>query len=118
MLVRRDTREKLAVKQEETANAVIKLLEEIQNNLFNKAKKMLEENITTVRTYEEFQKVLKEKGGFIRASWCLNSTCEEKIKEETGATIRIVPFKKEEPFSKCICCGGEAKEAVYFARAY
>ena len=118
MLVRRDTREKLAVKQEETANAVIKLLEEIQNNLFNKAKKMLEENITTVRTYEEFQKVLKEKGGFIRASWCFNSTCEEKIKEETGATIRIVPFKKEEPFSKCVCCGGEAKETVYFARAY
>ena len=118
MLVRRDTREKLAVKQEETANAVTKLLEEIQNNLFNKAKKMLEENITTVRTYEEFQKVLKEKGGFIRASWCFNSTCEEKIKEETGATIRIVPFKKEEPFSKCVCCGGEAKETVYFARAY
>ena len=61
---------------------------------------------------------MAEKGGFIRACWCLSSECEEKIKEETGATIRIVPFQREEPFSNCIYCGKEAKEVVYFARAY
>jgi prolyl-tRNA synthetase len=117
-LARRDTFERIAIKEEETANAVAKLLEEIQKNLFNKAKKSLEENIATVSTYEEFKKTLKEKGGFLRACWCADSVCEERIKEETGATIRIVPFEKEKIFSKCIYCEKEAKEVVYFARAY
>lgn len=117
-LARRDTLEKLTVKDEEAAGAVEKLLEEIQRNLFNKAKKFLEENITTVKTYDEFKKVLKEKGGFLKACWCGSSSCEEKIKEETGATIRIVPFKKEETFANCIYCGEKAKDVVYFARSY
>jgi prolyl-tRNA synthetase len=118
MLARRDTFQKIAVKEEEAVEAVMKMLEEIQNNLFAKAKKMLEDNITTVKTYEEFRKTLENKGGFIRASWCSNAACEEKIKGETGATIRIVPFEKEKTFSKCVYCGNEAKEVVYFARAY
>jgi prolyl-tRNA synthetase len=117
-MARRDTFERIAVKEEETVSTVIELLEEIQNHIFNKAKKSLEESITSVKTYDEFKNVLKEKGGFIRASWCSDSACEAKIKEETGATIRIVPFEKEKPFSKCVHCGGEAKEVVYFARAY
>jgi prolyl-tRNA synthetase len=118
MLVRRDTREKATVKEEEAVQAVTRLLEEIQNSLFSKAKKILEEDTVTVKTYDEFKNVLKEKGGFIRTSWCGDTTCEEKVKDETGATIRIVPFEKEETFSKCFHCGQEAKEVVYFARAY
>jgi prolyl-tRNA synthetase len=117
-IVRRDTSERASIKENEATNTVAKLLEEIQTNLFNKAKKFLEENITTVETYSEFKNVLKNKGGFIRASWCGNSACEERIKEETGTTIRTVPFEKEKPFSKCLYCGEEAKEVVYFARAY
>ncbi|MGB9959457.1 MAG: proline--tRNA ligase [Candidatus Bathyarchaeales archaeon] len=117
-LARRDTFEKKQVKEEEATNAVLKLLEEIQKNLFNKAKKFLEEKITVVKNYEEFKEVLKEKGGFIKASWCLSSQCEEKIKEETGATIRLIPFEKEKPVSNCIYCGGEAKELAYFAKSY
>ncbi|MEM3760002.1 MAG: proline--tRNA ligase [Candidatus Bathyarchaeia archaeon] len=117
-LARRDTFERITIKEEEIIDAVAKLLEEIQKNLFTKAKKFLEENITTVNSYEEFKKTLKEKGGFIRACWCADSACEEKIKEETGATIRIVPFEREKIFSKCIYCEKEAKEVVYFARAY
>jgi len=117
-LARRDTSEKIIVKEEKTIDAVIKLLDDAQNNLFNKAKKFLEEKTTTVRTYDEFKEVLKKKGGLIRASWCFNSACEEKIKEETGATIRLIPFEKEEPFSKCIYCSEDAEEVVYFARAY
>jgi len=117
-LARRDTFEKITVKEDEVANAVLRLLDEIQNNLFDRAKKFLEEKITVVSNYEEFKEVLKEKGGFIKASWCLSPKCEEKIKEETGATIRLVPFEKEKTISKCIYCGEEAKEVVYFAKSY
>jgi len=117
-LARRDTFERLVVKEEEIVGVVNKLLEEIQNNLFNRAKKFLEDNITAVETYVEFKETLKKKGGFIRACWCSNATCEEKIKEETGATIRLIPFEKEDPFSNCIYCGEEGKEVVYFGRAY
>jgi prolyl-tRNA synthetase len=117
-LARRDTFEKTAIKEEKTVNAVAELLEKIQKNLFNKAKKLLEENTTSVKTYDEFQKTLKTKGGFIRANWCSSPTCEEKIKEETGATIRLIPFEKEKPFSNCIYCHKEAKEVVYFGKAY
>jgi len=115
---RRDTFEKIAVKEEELINTINGVLKEIQDNLFNRAKKFLEERITSVKTYDEFKKVLRKKGGFIKACWCSNQTCEEKIKEETGATIRLIPFEKEEIFSTCVYCGGEAKEVVYFARAY
>lgn len=115
-LVRRDTFEKIAIKEEKTVNAVAELLEEIQNNLFNRAKKFLEDHITSVKNYTEFKKALKK--GFIRACWCSNPTCEEKIKEETGAAIRLIPFEKEEPFSNCVYCQKEAKEVVYFGRAY
>ena len=117
-LARRDTFEKIAIKEEKTASAVAELLEKIQKNLFSRAKKLLKENITSVKTYDEFQKTLKTKGGFIRACWCSSPTCEEKIKEETGATIRLIPFEKEEPFSNCVYCHKEAKEVVYFGRAY
>lgn len=117
-LARRDTSERLVVKEEKTVDTVTKLLEEIQNTLFNKAKKFLEDHTTTVKTYDEFKEALKKKGGFIRACWCSSPTCEEKIKEETGATIRLLPFEKEKLFSNCVCCGGEGKEVVYFGRAY
>ncbi len=117
-VARRDTFEKSTIEEEKAVDAVIKLLEEIQNNLYAKAKKFLEEKTTTVQDYEEFKKTLKEKGGFIRASWCSSSKCEEKIKEETGATIRLRPFEKEEPFANCVYCGEKAKEVVYFAKSY
>ena len=117
-LFRRDCLTKTAVRYEEIENAVEGLLGEIQRNLFDRAKRLLEDNITTVNDYTEFKKILQNKGGFIRASWCSDSKCEEKVKNETGATIRIVPLKKEEPFSECVCCEREANQVVYFARSY
>ncbi|MCD6242792.1 proline--tRNA ligase [Candidatus Bathyarchaeota archaeon] len=117
-LARRDTFERTTAKEEEVVQAVRKMLEEIQANLYKRAKEFLESHITTVKNYEEFKEALKNKGGFIKACWCSSSTCEKKIKEETGATIRLIPFEKEEPFSNCIYCGREAKEVVYFAKAY
>jgi prolyl-tRNA synthetase len=118
VIVRRDNFEKVFVKDKDATKKIVKFLDEIQKNLFKKAKKFLDDNITIVKTYEEFKKVLNEKGGFLRACHCLEEGCEEKIKEETGATIRLIPLKKEKIFSNCIYCGKKAKEVVYFAKAY
>jgi len=115
---RRDTLERVEIKEEELLKTINEMLEDIQNNLFNQAKRFLEDHITSVKTYEEFKEVLRKKGGFIKACWCSTRECEEKIKEETGATIRVVPFQKEDLFSNCVYCGSEAKEVVLFARAY
>lgn len=117
-LARRDTHTKTAVKENETVETTEKMLQEIQDDLFNKAKKYLTSNTFTAQNYDEFKKTLTEKGGFIKASWCGDSKCEETIKEETGATIRLIPLEKEKTFSKCVRCGQEAKETVYFARSY
>ena len=115
---RRDTFEKVAVKDEELISAINEMLKKIQDNLFNRAEKFLNEHITKVETYDEFKEVLRKKGGFIKACWCSKSRCEEKIKEETGATIRLIPFEKESVFSNCVYCGEEANEVVFFAKAY
>lgn len=118
LIVRRDNRQKIPTKQQETVKTVIQTLDHIQNELYARAKRQLEQDITTVADYEEFKKTLESKGGFIKASWCGDSDCELKIKEETGATIRLIPFEKEKLTAKCVYCGQEAKEIVYFARAY
>jgi len=115
---RRDSGEKIIIKDEELTVAVRNLLKEIQKNLFEKAKKFLEEHITLVKSYEEFKKVLEEKAGFIKACWCSSDVCEEKIKEETGATIRLIPFEKEEVFASCVYCGKKADKIAYFAKSY
>ncbi|RLG45182.1 MAG: proline--tRNA ligase [Thermoproteota archaeon] len=117
-LARRDTFERISIKEVEMLKTVKRTLEEIQENLFNRAKQFLDTHITEVKSYEEFKEVLRTKGGFIKASWCSSSECEERIKDETGATIRLIPFEKEEPFSNCIYCGREAKVVAYFAKAY
>lgn len=117
-LVRRDTSEKISVKENEIIEKISSLLEEIQNNLFEKAKKLQEKFNTRVENFEDFKNSVKEKGGFIRACWCLENKCENEIKEETGADIRIIPFKDEEVFGPCVHCGKQGKKVVYFARSY
>ena len=117
-LFRRDTREKKEIDEERVVDEIKSMLDDIQSNLFKRAKKFLDENITTVKGYEEFKRVVSERGGFIRACWCSSPKCEEKIKNETGATIRMIPFKKEKVFSNCIYCGKKANKVVYFAKAY
>jgi prolyl-tRNA synthetase len=117
-VVRRDTGAKTFVKESEVIDSVVALLDEIQSSMFDKAKKALEEKITLVSSYSEFKDVLTNKAGFIKAPWCGGAECEAKIKEETGATIRLRPFEKEETTAKCIYCGEKAEEIVYFARSY
>jgi prolyl-tRNA synthetase len=118
VLVRRDTGKKTPIKEADIPIALEKLLVEIQDNLFAKAKALLQEKTTTVQNYEEFKSVLCDKGGFIKAAWCGSPDDEAKIKDETGATIRVLPFQKEEPTTNCVYCGKTAKEMVYFARSY
>jgi len=115
---RRDTFEKVNIREEELVDTINKMLSQVQNNLLNRARKFLEEHTTTVKTYVSFKEVLRKKGGLIKACWCSSTKCEEKIKEETGTTIRLIPFEKEELFSNCVYCGEKAKEVVFFARAY
>jgi prolyl-tRNA synthetase len=117
-MVRRDTGQKMPVKEAEISATLAKLLEEIQINLFNKAKAVLQEKTTPVENYEEFKSVICDKGGFVKAAWCGSADDEAKIKDETGATIRVRPFQVEEPTTNCVYCGQKAKEMVYFARSY
>ena len=118
VMVRRDTGQKTPVNEADILSTVNKLLEEIQDNMFAKAKACLQEKTAKVQSYEEFKKVLEEKGGFIKAAWCGSSDCEAKVKQETGATIRVRPFQVEEPTSNCVVCAEKAKETAYFARSY
>ena len=92
-------------------------LDNIHNDMFANAKKILDERTTTLETYDEFKSEL-EKGTLIKAPICDNPTCEEKIKEETGADIRVIPDGCEDDGSKCIHCGGQSKIRPLFARGY
>jgi prolyl-tRNA synthetase len=92
-------------------------LENIQESMFNAAKKFLDENIRTAKNYLEFKKIIEEKGGFVKTGWCGEKHCEEQIKVETSATICTIPFKREKS-EKCVYCEKPAKETVYFAKSY
>lgn len=118
MLVRRDTGEKVAVKEENLVETVKKLLDNIQENLFTRAKKFLEENIRETSDYNKFKKIIEKQRGLIKTYWCGSKDCEDKIKEETKASIRCIPFEQEEASGKCIYCEKESSTLVYFARAY
>jgi prolyl-tRNA synthetase len=118
VMVRRDSGQKNPVKECDVPAAAEKLLQEIQDNLFAKANALLQEKTSTAQSYEEFKRVVCDRGGFLKAAWCGSADCEAKIKDETGATIRVRPFQKEEPVTDCIYCGRKATETVYFARAY
>jgi len=118
MLARRDTGEKIAVREEKLAETVKELLGNIQENLFTRAKKFLEENIRETSDYNEFKKIIEKQRGLIKTYWCESKDCEDKIKEETKASIRCIPFEQEEVSGKCIYCGKESSTLVYFARAY
>ncbi len=117
-LARRDTKTKETVNQEGLADHVEKLLEEIQQNIFKKALTFRDENMTEVDTYEDFKRLLDEKPGFLSAHWDGTPETEQRIKDETKATIRCIPLKNKQEEGKCILTGKPSKERVLFARAY
>lgn len=117
-VVRRDTGKKYEVDHAHVVDETEKALEQIQHDLFNKAKKFLKENTHEVNSYDEFKKIMETKRGFLRAFWCENPDCETKIKEETKATTRCKPINAQEEKGNCIYCGKDAKFRWYFAQAY
>ena len=118
VLVRRDTNEKEFVSMDQLEERLPALLDEIQQNLYDQALAHRDEKTTDVKSMEEMEKALEENPGFMRAMWCGNDACEEKVKEELQVTSRCIPFEQETLDDKCFCCGKEAKEMVYWARAY
>lgn len=117
-IARRDTLEKHQHSVDGLAEHIQDLLKEIQQNIFNKAKSHRDSLITEVNSYEEFKRVLDEKGGFISAHWDGSLEVEEKIKAETKATIRCIPLDAKEEEGVCIYSGNPSKRRVLFARAY
>jgi len=117
-MVRRDTSERSTVPEAKVLAEARKVLESIQSSLFERASRVLKQAIRDARTYEELKRILEKEGGFVRACWCSDSACEDKIKDETGATIRLVPLRDEKIFADCVRCGKKASKVVYFARAY
>jgi len=116
-VVRRDTGERLSIEDKKSVETVPSILENIQSNLLKKAMNILNSKMSTAIDYNEFKKKIEE-GGFIKALWCSENDCETKIKEETGADIRVIPFKQDEKLGKCVHCGNKARKKVYFAKAY
>ncbi|MBX2844440.1 MAG: proline--tRNA ligase [Flammeovirgaceae bacterium] len=117
-VARRDTKEKISLKFEELEREIPSLMENIQQNIYDRALKFREEKTIHVDTYEEFKKVLKEKGGFILAHWDGTAETEERIKNETKATIRCIPLDSPEEDGKCIYSGKPSIKRVMFAVAY
>ncbi len=116
-VARRDTKEKQAMSLEGLAAAIKILLDDIQQNLLVKALAFRKENTSYVDSYNEFKQVLEEKGGFIYAHWDGSAETEELIKNETKATIRLIPLEEGEP-GTCMVTGKPSKQRVVFAKAY
>ena len=117
-VARRDTREKKSVSLDGLAGHIISLLDDIQEAMFKKAESFRAAHITRVDTWEDFENVLKEKGGFASAHWDGTAETEEAIKEKTKATIRCIPLNNPQEEGKCILTGKPSKERVLFAIAY
>jgi prolyl-tRNA synthetase len=117
-VARRDTKEKATLSIDGLAEHVSALLEEIQQNIYNKALQFRDEHITRADTWDEFVKLLDEKGGFVSAHWDGTPETEEKIKEQTKATIRCIPINNAAEEGKCILTGNPSTQRVLFARAY
>jgi prolyl-tRNA synthetase len=117
-VARRDTREKLSLPLDTLADSVAQLLEEIQQNMYNRAKAYRDSHITPANTWEEMVDILDNKGGFVSAHWDGTTETEEAIKEATKATIRCIPLDAQEEEGFCIKSGKPSRRRVLFARAY
>jgi prolyl-tRNA synthetase len=117
-VARRDTKEKNTLSIDGLAPAIVQLLDDIQQNMYNRALAFRTERITNANSWDEFVKLLDEKGGFISAHWDGTGETEDKIKEQTKATIRCIPLNNKQENGVCILTGKPSIERVLFARAY
>jgi len=118
VIVRRDNREKIVVSLDNLVEKVREELENMQNDMLQTAKDYRAARMFEAKTYDEFKNIFEEKTGFVKAMWCGDAACEEKIKEDLSVTSRNIPFDEEAISDKCVCCGKEAKHLVYWAKAY
>ena len=120
VVVRRDTGKKEAISQASLNKRVLGILQDIQKSMFEMALKFQRENTYEVKSYDEFKAVMESKRGFIKAFWCGDQDCEEKIKDETMATIRVIPLEQdgEGAKGKCVFCQKPSETLVFFAKAY
>ena len=118
MIFRRDTLEKMPVPMEGLKETVEKLLDDIHENMLEKARKLRDEKTYTISGFEEFRNKMEQSPGFAKGMWCGTRECEDRIKAETSATIRCIPFEQENLGEKCHFCDREAKHMVYVAKAY
>ena len=117
-VARRDTLEKQTVASDEVVDRIVSLMDEIQENIHSKALEHRTTHITEVNSYEEFKKVLEEKGGFVSAHWDGTIATEDRIKEETKATIRCIPIDVKKEAGACMVTGNPSPYRVLFAKAY
>ncbi|MBQ6442819.1 MAG: proline--tRNA ligase [Lachnospiraceae bacterium] len=119
ILARRDTGEKIETPLAEVPDTIKRLLEQIQKEMFERAKAHRDSHISDAKNLEELGEIAEKKGGFIRGMWCGETACEEKIKEELAVTSRCMPFTDQERISEtCVCCGKPAKKLIYWGKAY
>jgi prolyl-tRNA synthetase len=118
VLVRRDTREKAFVPLAGTPARVRELLDTIQKDLLERARKFVANNTTRVSSWDEFRQIMAGRRGFIIAGWCGDAECEAKIKQETKATVRVIPLEGGVRPGACVRCGRPSPQEVYFAQAY
>ena len=118
VLVRRDTREKIVVSLDELETAVPAALQAVHDGLYAKALENRKNRTWDAHDWNEFVQIANEKSGFIRAMWCGDEACENKIKDETGIKSRCIPFNEEPIGDKCVCCGKPAHKLVYWGRQY
>ncbi|MEW5806595.1 MAG: proline--tRNA ligase [Acidobacteriota bacterium] len=118
MTVRRLNRVREKIRMDHLPGRLPELLKEIQQEMFDAALKRREENTFRIDDWQSFRRHIVEKGGFIFSGWCGSRDCEEKIQEETKATIRCIPIDAENESGKCVWCGGDSPRRVCFAKAY
>ncbi len=117
VIATRHNHEKTDLTIDKISDNIIRILQKIQKEMFNAAKKILQDRSIIIEDYTKFKEEL-EKGGFLYAPWCGDENCEEKIKDETGAEIRVIPFDDKNEKQKCIICGNVSTSTPIFARGY
>ena len=117
-VARRDTMEKETLQQADIENKIEHLLEQIQENLYQKALALREAKTYNADSYDEFKRILDETPGFVMAHWDGTPETEQKIKDETKATIRCIPLNNKQEEGKCIYSGKPSAQRVVFAKAY
>lgn len=118
VLVSRVDRSKKFVSLDNIENELSAMLDEIQTQMYNAALENRESKTYTAESYDEFKQIMEEKTGFVKAMWCGDEACELKIKEDTTATSRCIPFEQEHVSDTCVCCGKPASKMVYWGKAY